>query len=84
MLSSKYSVEEMGLLDSIVYKCEKEDPEWLKKDALNIYREYGIRRVAHLDDEPTMLEPMDNMPLYINDSDVKKKAMAIFRLQVGR
>ena len=77
ILSSQYSVEEMRQLEDITIRVEKEalgDPYKITKK----------HRVCHLDDEPTVKEPMENMPLYINDENTVKKAIAIFRLKVGR
>jgi hypothetical protein len=95
MLSSQYSVMEMDQLFHIMSRIEEEDFERHKKESLrNSYHgpgvvglvgAYGVRyRVAHLDDDPTVKEPIENMPLYINDENIVKRAIAIFRLQVGK
>lgn len=83
-LSSKFSWKEMVILFNIKDKCIRDSLENKKIQVSDIAYTYNDRYVLHLDDEPTMLEPIENMPLYINDDDAEKRAMAIFRLQVGR
>lgn len=82
ILSSQYSVEEMRQLACIMDQVEKEHFERRMREGIAIYS--CTKYVCHLEDEPTTKEPMENMPLYINDENTVKKAIAIFRLQVGR
>ena len=65
ILSSQYSVEEMRQLEDIMV--------WVEEEALGIPYKPEKYRVCHLDEEPTVKEPIENMPLYINDENTVKK-----------
>ena len=80
--SSRFSEEEMESLQSIY---DKELAIYNSKCKPIGQRFSTLMGVAgNIDDDVTVKLPIEHAPLYINDDDPFTKAVAIWRLKIGR
>lgn len=96
LTSDLHTDEELVLLQSIYKRIGDEDFEQKKREAIKnpptggpgpvglmeAVRFFGL--IGNVENFPIAKEPLEEMPLYVNDKDLPTKAVAIWRLQLGR